>query len=597
MLQAPKISAMQLSAPLCAAAGKTLMHFLNVFPAIARTAFPWRGESKNKKKTPQPKQYSSSPICGFCCLVNERSGKKKKKKTWQLRLIRSEALQQQRVFCLTKTIVRQVKEVFHSGRHQRRYSVSPAVSGLSLLAFGQAGNSCMQDSDLRSAAWDVENLGVGKHFGIACEWQKQDMITLLSVCVKTNSTRSSPPSSLYLCIWFSFTFCVLESKPSKKYSQNHNCIPFHLDSFPPPICRSLLKKEKGRWTHIFPSRDPTPPTFLQTLKQSHALPQTLHPTPLVFIFSLCIRLLCSSAKPNKPAIKMSEAQEVGLGARQQCLQGASQVSAALWCEEHTGDCLSLGKGPAPLHWLTRSHSPHSFGQREDGGWRQRGRRVQIYGSPSEYLFPPLIILACLLLQPVFIPAQIKAWKAKLNLSNRSGDERHPWMVGSPGSHPGLHFQWPPPVKLGHIGIVLHVRANPKRSAWFWAGSSAVRQEDQFPPPNTPICVTSLQKRFNFSQAWLGGFQCVHSARSQQRQTLLFSLQLSGRQELWEACARAHARSGPHFNLIGKVFGLYLKIVCDIIMGWPRFIEWKTHVGNALEERMHVFRDGWMSVKC
>lgn len=137
--------------------------------------------------------------------------------------------------------------------------------------------------------------------------------------------------------------------------------------------------------------------------------------------------------------------------------------------------------------------------------------------PSEYLFLPLIMLACLLLQPFFIPPQIKAWRTKLNLSNRSGDKRHPWMVGLRSSylcsHPGLRFQWPPHVKLGHSVIVLYVRANPKRNAWFKPRSSAVRQEDQF-SPNTPICLTSVQKRFNFSQAWLGGFQCVHSARSQ-----------------------------------------------------------------------------------
>ena len=126
---------------------------------------------------------------------------------------------------------------------------------------------------------------------------------------------------------------------------------------------------------------------------------------------------------------------MGLRARQHCLQGASQVSAALWCERHTGDCLSLGKGPAPLPWLTHSHSPHPFGQREARRVktdRKGGARFMV--PPSEYLFLPLIMLACLLLQPFFIPPQIKAWKAKLNLSNRSGDKRHPRMVALRSSY-------------------------------------------------------------------------------------------------------------------------------------------------------------------
>lgn len=109
--------------------------------------------------------------------------------------------------------------------------------------------------------------------------------------------------------------------------------------------------------------------------------------------------------------------------------------------------------------------PIHLGREKQEGWRGRGLGVcRLMVPPSEYLFPPLIMLACLLLQPFFIPPQMKAWKTKLNLSNRSGDKRHPGMVvlrsSNPCLLPGLHFQRSPHFKLGHSVIVLCVRANP-----------------------------------------------------------------------------------------------------------------------------------------
>lgn len=174
--------------------------------------------------------------------------------------------------------------------------------------------------------------------------------------------------------------------------------------------------------------------------------------------------------------------------------------------------------------------------------------------PSEYLFLPLIMLACLLLQPFVIPPQIKARKTKRNLSNRSGDERHPWMVGLRSSAP---HSWPPHIQLGHGVIVLYVRANPKRNAWFKPGSSAVRQEDQFSPPTHPFAWHHCRKGSISARHGQGDSSvctAVHGPREvmlQQRWALLFSLQHTGRQELWDACETAHACCVPHFHLTVK----------------------------------------------
>lgn len=196
--------------------------------------------------------------------------------------------------------------MFQSGRHlninQRRYSVLPAVFGLSLLAFGQAGNGCMQDSDLRSAAWKVaanKNLGVRKHFSIACECLQRDITTLQSVCVKTIPHHIYPPFALYLYIWF----CLL-LLCSGIWTQNHNRVSFHFDSpFPPSVDLSWGKKKGSRHTffhHVIqpPHLSINPETI--TLFTADSPP---HASCLRFL--TLYSLLCFSAKPNKPTIKMS----------------------------------------------------------------------------------------------------------------------------------------------------------------------------------------------------------------------------------------------------------------------------------------------------
>lgn len=122
--------------------------------------------------------------------------------------------------------------------------------------------------------------------------------------------------------------------------------------------------------------------------------------------------------------------------------------------------------------------------------------------------------------------------------------RRPRTVGPLSSSLPSHPWLPPHIKLGHSVIVPYERANPERNSGpdplLWGKRINFLLY-------TPICLTSLQKRFNFSQAWLGGIpacaECSspNEATLQQRQTLPFSLQHTGKNFTFAIILYIHAR--------------------------------------------------------
>lgn len=83
------------------------------------------------------------------------------------------------------------------------------------------------------------------------------------------------------------------------------------------------------------------------------LDATYHPptSPLLFSLSPHSSLSASAKSQTSQPLSWVKRRKRCLQARQPCLQGASRVSAALWSEA-AHRRLSLGQGPALLHWLT-----------------------------------------------------------------------------------------------------------------------------------------------------------------------------------------------------------------------------------------------------